>query len=674
MTATITPSNADDTSLLWSSNNPDVVLVTTDGKLLGLAPGTADVTAMTVDGNISTTCNVTVKEVRMELKPPTLDLVIGDEADIKVSLSEQLNGANVNVRWYSTEESIISVNNQGHVKAHSVGDAVICAATEKGKTAFCKVHVRNKIESVIVTAPAGEKQVSIGSTLQLTAIVTPSNLPDIITEWKSSDKTVATVNADGLVTAKKEGSVKITVTVTNGSQSESVDYDISVIQQTVTSVELDKSSLSMIEGETYTLKATIKPDNAYDKTIKWESSLPSVATVSDKGVVTAVKAGTAIITAKCGNKTATCQITVQAKFINVTGVILDKESLTLDLNSDAQLMATILPANAGNKAVMWSSSDPSVVSVSSQDNVATVTAKSLGEAVIYVETLDGSFTKECKVKVNSPVTSITLSQSSATLAFGQSLSLTATVLPADASNPVIDWSSSNPSVASVADGIVKAGTTAGTATITAKSKSNPQITASCKVTVKSQVILVSKISISPSSLNLYLNQTTKVTATVYPSNADNKDIIWSVPQGAVASVDQNGNVKAVRTGTSRIIAESADGNASAWITVTVTKQAVSSVSVTPSSLVLMVGETYDLHATVLPADASIPSVTWSSSSSSVVSVSSSGRVTAKGAGEATITVKSTDDSTKKATCKVTVLASGSSSGGSEGVGFENWNF
>ena len=288
-----------------------------------------------------------------------------------------MNGANVNVRWYSTEESIISVNNQGHVKAHSVGDAVICAATEKGKTAFCKVHVRNKIESVIVTAPAGEKQVSIGSTLQLTAIVTPSNLPDIITEWKSSDKTVATVNADGLVTAKKEGSVKITVTVTNGSQSESVDYDISVIQQTVTSVELDKSSLSMIEGETYTLKATIKPDNAYDKTIKWESSLPSDATVSDKGVVTAVKAGTAIITAKCGNKTATCQITVQAKFINVTGVILDKESLTLDLNSDAQLMATILPANAGNKAVMWSSSDPSVVSVSSQDNVATVTAKSL---------------------------------------------------------------------------------------------------------------------------------------------------------------------------------------------------------------------------------------------------------------------------------------------------------
>ena len=673
--ATITPSDADDPSLRWSSKNPDVVLVTTDGKLLGLAPGNADVTVETVDGNFSATCKVTVKEVRMELKPPTLDIIIGDEADIKVSLGEQLEGADVNVRWYSTEESIVSVNDKGHVKAHSVGDAVICAASEKGKTAFCKVHVRNKVESVKVTALTGESHISIGETLQLTANVTPANLPDIEIEWKSSDTSIATVNADGLVTAKREGTVKITATVTNGSQTKSSDYEIQVIQQQVKSIELDKTALSMIEGETYSLKATIKPENAFDKTIKWESSVPSVATVSDKGVVTAVKEGTAIITAKCGNKTASCQITVHTKFINVTGVSLDKESLTLDLNTEAQLTATVLPSNAGNKAVMWTSSDPSVVSVSAKDNVATVTAKSVGEAVIYVETMDGSFTKECKVTVNIPVSSITLSQTSATLAFGQSLTLSATVLPVDAYNTTLEWSSSNSSVASVSEGVVSAGTTTGAAIITVKSKSNPQIKATCKVTVKAEVILVSKITISPSSLNLSLNQTAKLTATVYPSNADNKTIIWSVPQGAITSVDQNGNVRAVKVGTSRIIAKSADGNAQAWITVTVTKKAVSSVSVSPSSLILKVGETYDLKATVAPSDASITTVSWSSSDSSVATVDrSSGRVTAKGDGEATITVQSTDDSTKKATCKVTVLASGSSSGGTEGVDFENWNF
>ena len=846
--ATVAPDNADNPSLLWTSSNPEVVLVTTDGKLFGLAPGKADITVTTVDGGFSTTCKVTVQEVKMELKPPTLDILIGDESDIKVTLENQLEGVQVNIRWYSTEESIVSVDDKGHVKALALGDAVICAATEKGKTAFCKVHVRDRIASVTVTAPAGAKDVSIGSTLQLTAEVTPSDLPGMEIEWESSDTSVATVSADGLVTAKSKGTVTITVTVKNGPETKTATYEISVLKpvtkvtvtpetlemyvgdeieiekalsitvepadadyagfkyttstayisvsqgkitgeragtvtlyitpnkanpknlkaeckvtvkakvegvaiqgastQTVqvkrtlqlkasvtpsnasqevvwssskpefatvdaasglvtgvkegttvitatskdnpsikatctvnvenvpvSSVELDKTTLSLLEGDSATLKATVKPDDAYEKTPTWSSSNPNVATVSDKGVVTAVKAGTATITATCGGKKATCEVTVQSKYISVTGVTLDKETLAMNAGSSAQLIATVLPANANNKSVKWSSSNSSIVSVSGQGTTATLLAKSAGEATITVETLEGKFTKECKVTVSVPVTSITLSQTAATIAFGQTLTLSATVTPTNATDPSLEWSSSNTSVASVSDGVVTAGSSSGTVTITVKSKSNPSVTATCKVTVKPEIILVNRIVISPSSLSLSLNQTAKVTATVSPSNADNKDIVWSVPQGAVVTVDQEGNVVAVKEGGTRIIARSVDGNAEAWISVTVTKKAVTGLILEPDTVTLKVGETYDLQASVVPSDASNPKINWSSSKSSVASVDpTTGRITAKSAGEATITAQSADVTSIKKTCKVKVIASGTGNGGAEGIDFEDWNF
>jgi uncharacterized protein YjdB len=850
LVATVTPDNANNPSLLWTSSNPDVVLVTTDGKLFALAPGKADITVTTVDGGFSNTCKVTVQEVKMELKPPTLDILVGDESDIQVTLENQLEGVSVNIRWYSTDESIVTVDQKGHVKAIALGDAVICASTEKGKTAFCKVHVRSRIASVTVTAPGGAKDVSIGSTLQLTAEVAPSDLPGVDISWKSSDTSIATVSADGLVTAKSKGTVTITVTVKNGPETKTATYELTVLKPVtkvtvtpatlelfvgdeieidkqfkivveptdadyagfkysssepgiisfsqggkfvgakagsvtlfitpnkanpdnqkaevkitvkakvegitiqgsetktvqvkktlqlkasvtpsnanqevvwsssktgvakvdanglvtgvkagtavitatskedsaikatckvtvenipVTSVELDKTSLSLVEGDTYTLKATVKPDDAAEKTPAWTSSDPEVATVSDAGVVTAVKAGTAIITAKCGEKTATCAVTVESKYVNVTGVTLDKETLTLDVNRSAQLTATVLPANANNKDVKWSTSS-SAVTVMSQGNVATVTGRSAGEAIVTVKTVDGEFTKECKVTVIVPVTSITLSQTSATIAYGQTLSLTANVLPTNASDPTLEWSSDKPTVASVSDGVVTAGSSSGTATITAKSKSNPSVTATCKVTVKSQIILVNKITITPSRLDLALNETAKVTATVSPSNADNTTIIWTVPQGSVASVDQDGNVTAVREGTSSIIAKSADGNAQAWITVKVTKVAVTDLILSPTALTLKVGETYDLKATIEPYNASVKKVSWSSSNSSCVTVDANGRVTAKAAtGDTpvTITAKPTDATSLKKTCTVTVLGSGTGTGGAEGIDFEDWNF
>lgn len=163
-------------------------------------------------------------------------------------------------------------------------------------------------------------------------------------------------------------------------------------------VSLDKSALSLVEGTTGTLTATITPDNVDDKSLAWKSSNEAVATVDSKGMVTAVSVGEATITVVTisGEKSATCVVTVTPAPILVTGIILDKAELSLDIEATAQLVATIAPADATNQNMTWSSSKPEVATVAADGTITPVT---IGETSITVTTEDGNFTASCKLTV-----------------------------------------------------------------------------------------------------------------------------------------------------------------------------------------------------------------------------------------------------------------------------------
>ena len=165
----------------------------------------------------------------------------------------------------------------------------------------------------------------------------------------------------------------------------------------VTSVTLDKKTLKLMVGETATLTATVKPDDATDKTVTWSSLDPKVATVKD-GEVTAVKAGTAKITAKAGEKTVTCDVTVKAPVIAVTSVTLDKTTLSLEEGKSATLTATVKPDNATDKTVTWSSSNTAVATVKD----GKVTAVKAGTAKITAKA--GDKTATCTVTVTAATT------------------------------------------------------------------------------------------------------------------------------------------------------------------------------------------------------------------------------------------------------------------------------
>lgn len=242
----------------------------------------------------------------------------------------------------------------------------------------------------------------------------------------------------------------------------------------VTEVGLNKTSTTLIEGETETLIATVMPENATDKSVVWESGNESAATVSQEGLVTAVGEGKATITVKTndGGFSASCEVTVNKKVIAVTGVKLNAASMTLREGEKGTLTATVEPANATNKNVEWWTSDLDVVSVISTSGGSNgyAEARKAGKATVTVKTEDGEFSASCEITVEKkevPVTGISIEPSSLKLPAGDTYSLIPHVQPSDATNQNIKWLSTNESVATVnAEGKVTA-VAAGSAEIRA---------------------------------------------------------------------------------------------------------------------------------------------------------------------------------------------------------------
>ena len=341
---------------------------------------------------------------------------------------------------------------------------------------------------------------------------------------------------------------------------------------TVSSVTLDTTSMTLIEGDSQTITATISPSDAENKTILWISSNSSVASVRG-GVVTAIAPGTATITAKTedGAKTATCKVTVVAKVYPVTSVSLDKTSASLTEGETITLTATVNPDNATNKNVSWKSSNTSVASVVD----GKVTALKAGTTTITVTTEDGNKTATCNITVNAkvyPVTGVSLDKTSASLTEGETITLTATVNPDNATNKNVSWKSSNTSVASVVDGKVTA-LKAGTTTITVTTEDGNK-TATCKITVNAKVYPVTGVSLDKTSAEVVVGNKLTLVATVKPSNAQNKNVSWKSSNTSVATVSSTGEVLALAKGTAYIIVTTEDGKYTAQCKVSVVSKVV----------------------------------------------------------------------------------------------------
>ncbi|MCR5304517.1 MAG: Ig-like domain-containing protein [Lachnospiraceae bacterium] len=250
------------------------------------------------------------------------------------------------------------------------------------------------------------------------------------------------------------------------------------------------------------------------------------------------------------------------------------------------------------------------------------------------------------------VTGVTVTPEVYKMAVGDTAALKATVTPENATDPTVKWSSTNIYTVSVnAAGVITANKT-GKATITAKTVDGEH-EASCVVTVIAEAVHVSSVTVSPAALSLYRGDTSVLTATIEPSDATYQTVTWTSSNPAAVSVDEDGNVTALKAGYSVVRAETTDGGHISSCSVTV-KEPVTDITISPSNVSLRRGYTEDLKAVISPSDATDQTVTWTSSDTAVATVDSQGIVTAVDGGTAVITAKANGGRSVTDTCTVTV--------------------
>ena len=341
----------------------------------------------------------------------------------------------------------------------------------------CDKEKENEKEKDVAVTSVSLSQLTaemvVGETVQLVATVLPSDATDKSVIWASSKLSVATVSVSGKITAVAEG----ISTITASAGGKSANCTVTVIKGyvAVTSVTLNKTELALEKGQAETLTATISPADATDQVVTWSSSASAVVSVDNSGRVTAVAGGNAVITAKAGEKQASCTVVVN---VPVERITLNRESITLDEGATTTLVATVNPYDATDKTVAWSSSNDEIAMV---DGSGKVTAVNAGEATITAKA--GEKTAACRIIVQRyiAVASVTLNKTELTLLKGQSETLVATVVPDDATDKAVTWSSSDVSVASVNEEGKVTAIKEGSAIITAKSGGKQ---ATCVITVK----------------------------------------------------------------------------------------------------------------------------------------------------------------------------------------------
>ena len=510
---TITPEDADNKEVVWTSSDPSVARVDNYGSVLALKDGVATITVKTKDGDFTDSCEVTVgnggvpqtvKVTYVDITNNSLFLNAGETTQLNVVVKPE-NATNKKVEYSTTNANVATVDANGLVKAVGEGRAYIYAKSADGPSDSVYVYVRKSVtpqppKEVKVTNVSVDRRyltLEEGENYALTATVSPADATNKTVNYSSSDSRVATVDANGNIKAVKAGYAYIYAKSVDGPYAYS--YVTVKAKETpqppkevkVTNVSVDRRYLTLEEGEYYTLTTTVSPADATNKTVNYSSSDSRVATVDANGNITAVKAGSAYIYAKSvDGPYAYSYVTVKAKEtpqppaeVKVTNIILDTRYLRLDAGKKYELNYTVYPYNATDKTLTWTSSNENVATVEN----GVITAIGRGSAYITATSSNGVQTS-CYVDVYGEakpvkVTGLYFSDRQLGLKVGETKTASVLFTPNNATNKSVTYSSLNSSIARVDENGNITGVRPGTVYIYARSVDGPY--AYLQVTVRS---------------------------------------------------------------------------------------------------------------------------------------------------------------------------------------------
>lgn len=381
LTVTYKPENATNKKVTFTSSDTKIAKVDEKGKVTGVAGGMVMITCKAEDGGYLATCMVTVedKNTTITLDRTNILLSKGKRTTLVATVKSNFK-PNQSVKWTTTKKKIATVNSKGVVYGKKIGTTKIRATATDGTKAYaeCYVRVIKRVTSVSIS----KNYITLveGRSKKLKCGIKPKKATIKGVRWTTSDKNVAIVSSSGKVTAIAEGMCEVTVSATDGSGKKATCIVKVTPLVPATSIVVGQQNIIMVRGQQTPISIRVLPSNSTDS-VSYVSDNRRVATVSKSGVVTAVRAGEAIITIMTSSgQTAT---------VNVTVVALNKTSVDM-----RQYDTEYIWVDGANLPVTWFSANPRIATV---DSNGMITGKKKGTTTVYAS-LNG-VRLACKVRV-----------------------------------------------------------------------------------------------------------------------------------------------------------------------------------------------------------------------------------------------------------------------------------
>lgn len=406
LTYQITPKNATENDLIFTSSDSSVATVNQSGVIQGLKEGNAIITVSSSNGLAKDTTYVSVYKKgastvvdgepiktdnypkSLTVSPQSLNLKLGGSSQLIASVLPEKS--NNQISWSSTNSRVATVDSNGLVSAVGMGSATIIARTINDITYNINVLVGNyskELRSILVTT--NYITLAVSNSKQLAVAFTPADASNKNVFWTSSNPSVATVDKYGVVKAISPGSTIIKATSEDGGYTDTATIEVinynNIIEEK--SIAFASSSYTVGIGSTKSLIPIITPSNATFKSVRFESSNPSIATVDENGVVRGLKEGTVSITATTNRNRLKATTTIIVKYINATSVKVNTTNVNLGKNETFTLVATVLPSDATNKKVSYSVSNSNIATI---DANGIITGKNTGTATITITPSEGN--------------------------------------------------------------------------------------------------------------------------------------------------------------------------------------------------------------------------------------------------------------------------------------------
>lgn len=464
------------------------------------------------------------------------------------------NAGTKELEWSSENPEVAIVDANGIVTGKKLGKTVITAKTKDGTDITASITLTVLPLKKVETMTFAEPSVSIIKTEDKTITLTLNSeeVDNKSMVWTSSDESVATVvqnmNAvyplEAIVVAHKVGKATIKAEAQDGSGM-SATCEVEVTPLMVSDFSL--LTASVVRTIPTQLEAKVSPADADNKKLKWTNLTPDIATVTEDGMMTGLKIGTAKVKAETTDGSNLSGVfEVQVTGLPVSTILLPADLLIVRTES-MKLVYSILPLASDNQKLKWSSNATYIASV--DENTGVITAHKVGDAVITATATDGS---GISASTTIHVTPLKVSHidmlKEISLLRSLSKQIEVNIAPELADNKTLKWTSDNEDVATVTqEGVVKS-LKVGNANITATATDGSEVSATCKVTVKPVVIDLSTKTINLRKGESYAEQI----VTVLPDNYEHKEVVWASADNSIASVDSEGMITAVKPGITTI--------------------------------------------------------------------------------------------------------------------------